>query len=129
HHVHLKIPFEHLRLDFEKRSPASSDRVVDEQIRGAVLLADVGNSVGGLALAGNVADHRVCIRQLLLQRADAIRRTRQRDDAKSFAREAPDNRGPGAGTDARNYGNWFVSHRGLARTCIGTAWAFATTLY
>ena len=94
---------------------------MDEQARGAVLFADVGNGVRDLALAGDVADHRMGVWKFLLQRADAIRRPRERDNAKSFTREAPDNRGPGAGTDTGNYGNGLVSHRGLAETCIGTA--------
>ena len=83
----------------------------------AVSFADIGNSVRDLALAGNIADHGVGIGKLLLQRADAFRRTGQRDDAKSFAREAPDNRGAGAGTDTGYYGNGLVSHRGLAGSC------------
>jgi hypothetical protein len=46
----------------------------------------------------------------LLERADPIRRTGQRDDAKSAARETPDDRRPRAGTDTCNDGNWLVGH-------------------
>ena len=63
-----------------------------------------------LALAGNIADHRVGVRQLSLERADTIRRAGQSDHAKSFACETPDNRCAGAGTDACDNGNWLVSH-------------------
>ena len=38
--------------------------------------------------------------KLLLEGTDAIRRTGQSDDTKSAARETPDNRRAGAGTDA-----------------------------
>jgi hypothetical protein len=49
-----------------------------------------------------------------------FRRPRHRHDAKSLACEAPDNRGSGAGTDARNNGNRFVSHRSLATSIVAT---------
>jgi hypothetical protein len=52
----------------------------------------------------------VGVRKLLLEGTDAIRRTGQSDDTKSAARETPDNRGAGAGPDAGDDGNWFVSH-------------------
>jgi hypothetical protein len=52
----------------------------------------------------------VGVRKLLLERADPVRRTGQRDDAKSAARETPDDRRPGAGTDTCNDGNWPVGH-------------------
>src|SRR5512132_859653 len=51
-----------------------------------------------------------------VQRADAIRRTRQRDDAKSLMHKAPDDRGSRAGADTRYNSDWFVSHRCLAKT-------------
>jgi hypothetical protein len=114
---HLEIPVEHLRLDLQERAPPSAYRVVDEHARGAVSFADFDNGVRDLALAGNIADHGVGIGKFLLQRADAFRRTGQRNDAKSFAREASDDRGAGAGTDPGNYGNGFFSHRGLAGSC------------
>src|SRR6202165_3147700 len=108
HDVHSKIMFELLRVDFEKGSPASSHRIVDEDIRDAVQFADVGNRVRDLALAGNVADHRVGVWQLSLKRTNAIRRTGQSDDAKSAGRETPDNRGPGAGSDTCDNGYRFT---------------------
>ena len=99
---------------------------MDQQTRGAVSFADVGNGFRDLAFAGDIADHGVRVGKLLLQRADSFRRPGHRNDAKSFAREAPDNRGSGAGTDPGNYGNGFVSHRSLARTSIvGTGFASA----
>jgi len=52
----------------------------------------------------------VGVRKLLLERDDPIRRTGQRDDAKSAARETPDDCGPGAGADTCNDGNWLVGH-------------------
>src|SRR5258705_5085140 len=102
--------FKHLGVDFEKGAPAASHRIVDQDIRNAVRLADVGNGVRDLALAGNVADHRMGVRKLLLERADPVRRTGQRDHAKSAARKAPDDRGPRAGTYTCDNGNWLVSH-------------------
>src|SRR5258708_39737666 len=98
--------FKHFRIDLEKCSPSTSDRMVDEDIGSAVRFTDLGNGVRDLALAGNVADHRVGVRQLSLEHTDTIRRAGQSNHAKSATRETPDNRCAGAGADTCDDGNW-----------------------
>ena len=63
--------------------PTASHGVV---IRGAISIADVCNNFSNLAFAGDIADHRVGIGKFLFQRADAVWRTRQGDNAKSAAK-------------------------------------------
>jgi hypothetical protein len=84
HHVDLKIPIEHFRLDLEKCPPPAAHGVVDEDIRRAVPIADVRDDFSNLAFAGDIADHCVGVGEFLFQRANAIRRARQGNDTKSF---------------------------------------------
>src|SRR5258708_8920380 len=102
--------FEHFWVDFEKCSPAAPDRIVDQDVRGAVGFADAGEGIGDLSLAGDIADDRVGVRKLLLERANAIRRTGERDHPKSATRKTPYDRGPGAGADTCNNRNRLVCH-------------------
>ena len=66
HDIHPKVPFEHLRLDFEKRSPPTSHSVMDQHTRGSVRVSNVRNGFRDLAFARDVANDRVGIGEFLL---------------------------------------------------------------
>ena len=64
HDVYSKVALEHLRIDFEKRPPPASDRVMDQRTRDTIQVPDFRDRFGNLDVIGDGADHRMGVRKL-----------------------------------------------------------------
>ena len=59
-----KVALEHLRIDFEKRPPPASNRVMDQRTRDTIQVPDFRDRFGNLDVIGDGADHRMGVRKL-----------------------------------------------------------------